>query len=304
MIWVGTAGYHYKDWKGTVYPPGVKEMLTYYSGLFPFTEINVTFYRVLTPQQTAAMAARVPPSFRFFIKAYQGLTHRRDEARATIAPFLCSLAPLQAEGQLAGVLLQFPNSFRLKPENRDYLVWLRGVLDPDLPVVVEFRHREWTNDPETFDLLRALGFGYACVDEPQFKGLVPPVVAATASPGYVRFHGRNYRQWWAHKTPDERYDYLYSAQELEEWVPRILGLHGQTGLVYVSMNNHRGGQAVINGRMISEILRRTGAPMQPPSGPEPAWEPALPVAGHPGWVEPPAPSAHLAETGEVTHDHP
>lgn len=293
MIWVGTAGYHYQDWRGPVYPPGVQEMLTYYSGLFPFTEVNVTFYRLLSPQQTDAMAAKVPPAFAFFIKAYRGLTHRREEARDALGPFLDSLAPLAARRQLAGVLLQFPNSFRRGPDQRDYLAWLREALGPGLPAVVEFRHREWTAEPETFDLLRALGYSYACVDEPQFKALVPPLALATASPAYVRFHGRNYKKWWAHAHPDERYDYLYSGDELEDWAPRILDLHRQTELVYVSMNNHRGGQAVINGRMIAEILERAGAPVQPPPGPPPAFDPRLP---HPDPRLPPP-----AEEGPHVH---
>lgn len=302
MIWVGTAGYHYQDWRGPVYPPEVKDLLGYYSGIFPFTELNVTFYRLLSPPQVARMAAKVPPEFRFFIKGYQGLTHRREEARESVAPFLESLGPLAQAGQLAGVLLQFPNSFRLRPENREYLGCLREALGPDLPAVVEFRHREWTAEGATFELLRSLGYGYACVDEPQFKGLVPPLVAATAAPGYVRFHGRNYRKWWAHETPDERYDYLYSEAELVEWVPRILDLHRQTELVYVSMNNHRGGQAVINGRMLAGLLAEAGAPVQPPPGPPPALTPALapaaPAAGHEA-------GAQLAPAQEeAPHDQP
>lgn len=279
MIWVGTAGYHYADWRGVFYPPGLpdRELLAFYAGEFPFTEVNATFYRPPTAAGMRQMAAKVPPWFRFFIKAYQGLTHKRDEAAAAAGPFVAAVGALG--DQLAGVLLQFPNSFRRKEENRAYLAWLRAALGA-IPAVVEFRHREWVEDEATFQLLRELDLAYACVDEPQFRGLVPPLVKDTAAPGYVRFHGRNYQKWWRPEHRDERYDYLYSEAELAEWVPRILDLERRTGLVYVSMNNHRRGQAVINGRMLRDLLQAAGAPVM---GAQPA-APATTVAP-PAWPD-------------------
>lgn len=109
-----------------------------------------------------------------------------------------------------------------------------------LPVAVEFRHREWVNDDLTFRLLEEEGLAYVCVDEPQFKTLVPPVIHATADFAYVRLHGRNYKKWWVHEKP--------------EWVPRLRTLERAAGRVFASMNNHRGGQATINGRMLKELL--------------------------------------------------
>lgn len=267
MIRIGTAGYSYKDWKGVFYPEDLPQaqMLTYYAGEFPFTEVNTTFYRMPNPFMLANMAAKTPPSFRFFIKAFQGLTHKRE--RELLPEFAAALRPLCQEGRLAGVLAQFPNSFRNKPENREFLGWFREGLGPDIPVVVEFRHREWVADESTFDLLAAYDLAFTCVDEPQFKALVPPVVWATAEPGYVRFHGRNYQKWWHHAHPDERYDYLYSEDELQEWLPRLRELESQVDTVYVSMNNHRRGQAVINGRMLRDLLDRT-APVPAGAVPE------------------------------------
>lgn len=268
MILIGTAGYSYKDWKGVFYPEHLpdKEMLGFYAQHFPFTEINTTFYRMPNPFMLAKMADKTPPGFRFFIKAFQGLTHKRE---AELFPeFVEALSPLRAEGRLAGVLAQFPNSFRNRPENRLYLERFREALGPDIPVVVEFRHREWVEDGSTFDLLANLDLSFVCVDEPQFKSLVPPLVRATAEPAYVRFHGRNYQKWWHHAHPDERYDYLYTAEELQEWVPRLQELEQSTGTVYVSMNNHRRGQAVINGRMLRDLLERSMPEIRPVTGPE------------------------------------
>lgn len=257
MILVGTAGYSYKDWKGVFYPEKLpdKEMLGFYAQHFPFTEVNTTFYRMPNAFMLANMAAKTPPGFRFFIKAFQGLTHQRDPG--LFPEFVAALAPLVSEGRLAGVLAQFPNSFRNRPENREYLGQLREALGADVPVVAEFRHREWVEDESTFDLLAELDLSFVCVDEPQFKSLVPPLVRATAEPAYVRFHGRNYQKWWHHDHPDERYDYLYTEDELQDWVPRIQTLQNSVSTVYVSMNNHRRGQAVINGRMLRDLLERS-----------------------------------------------
>lgn len=266
MILVGTAGYAYKDWKGVFYPPGLseREMLPFYARHFDFVEINTTFYRMPTPRLLEGMRDRTPPGFLFFIKAPQVFTHERDQATPEVfAEFRAALEPLVAEGRLGGVLAQFPSSFRCGDEGRDYLRELRDRL-PDVPLAVEFRHRGWVEDERTFHLLDEERLAYVCVDEPAFKTLVPPVVRATADFGYVRFHGRNYKKWWVHDKPEERYDYLYSEQELAEWVPRLRGLERGTGRVYASMNNHRGGQAAINGRMLKELLEMGRAEAVPP----------------------------------------
>lgn len=263
MIAIGTAGYSYADWKGVFYPKGLddKEMLSYYAREFGFTEVNSTYYRMPNRHMLWHMQAKTPPRFEFVIKAYKGLTHDRADYREHFAKLKEALQPLVDVGKLACVLAQFPTSFRNNEENRGYLRRFRDLL-PCLPVVIEFRHREWIND-ETFQLLADENLGYVCVDMPEFKTLVPPVVRATADIGYVRFHGRNYKQWWQHEERHERYDYFYSEDELAEWVPKIKSLEDQTKKVYVSMNNHYRGQAVINGRMLQELLDLVRRPAKP-----------------------------------------
>ncbi len=96
--------------------------------------------------------------------------------------------------------------------------------------------------------------GFCCVDEPQLKGLVPPVAVATSDTGYVRFHGRNQDTWWEHETPAERYDYLYPEEELLEWIPKIHALEKVTKKVYVFTNNHPNGNAVQNAARLKELL--------------------------------------------------
>ena len=108
---------------------------------------------------------------------------------------------------------------------------------------------------------------FVCVDEPSFKGLVPPIVRATSTTGYVRFHGRNYQKWWHHDKPEERYDYLYSEDELEEWIPRLLRLESHTDKTYVSMNNHRRGHYPFN----AQTLKRVASPIRRHAGQIAQW---------------------------------
>ncbi len=159
MIYIGTSGYSYQDWKGPVYPEGIKDtdMLPFYSHLFNTTEINYTYYRMPAARTLAAMASKVPDNFVFTIKASKELTHEREAEDGGATPenfhlFRQALQPLIDEDKLGAVLAQFPNSFKPTPENRDYLSLFRDRMG-DLPVVVEFRNSAWVTD-DTMELLR------------------------------------------------------------------------------------------------------------------------------------------------------
>lgn len=256
-ILVGTSGYSYRDWIGPFYPPGLPshEMLSYYSCHFSFAEINSTYYSLPGQKTFAAMVKKVPLDFVFTVKAHRSLTHERgDTAPGNARAFKEALKPLVDEERLGAVLLQFPYSFHNTEQNRQYLARLAELFD-GLPLVVEFRHRGWVARA-TWDFLSALRLGYTCVDTPRLKGLPGPVVRCTSPTAYVRFHGRNAGRWWEHQEAYERYDYLYSREELEEWVPRILSLSERAGRVFVAFNNHYRAQAVRNARMLGDLLRQ------------------------------------------------
>jgi uncharacterized protein YecE (DUF72 family) len=155
-------------------------------------------------------------------------------------------------GKLACVLAQFPYSFHPTPENMNYLAQVReGLLD--IPTVIEFRDRAWVSE-ETFSLLKKLDFGFCAVDEPRLRGLMPPVARASGPVSYVRFHGRNAEKWWNHEHAWERYDYTYSEEELEEWVPQILELDAPEALVLLYANNHYRGQSIDAIRKLRKML--------------------------------------------------
>ncbi|HEU4754173.1 MAG TPA: DUF72 domain-containing protein [Armatimonadota bacterium] len=251
---IGTSGFSYDDWKGHFYPPDIKraDMLTYYARRFPAVELNTTYYGIPAPETLWQMSRRVPPGFRFAVKAHQDMTHSGVLMPEVFQQFREAVAPLADQGMLGCVLAQFPWSFKRTPENERFLAVLRQEL-PDMPVVVEFRNAAWV-DEAVFDRLRELDLGYCCVDEPRLKGLVPPVAATTSGIGYVRFHGRNYQKWWQHDQPHERYNYLYSAEELQEWVPKIEQLAAGTETTYVFFNNHYEGKAGVNAQQLAELL--------------------------------------------------
>jgi uncharacterized protein YecE (DUF72 family) len=255
MIYVGTSGFKFDDWKGPFYPPGLseREWLNFYARQFNCLEVNSSYYRLMPPTTFARMAEKTPPGFQFTVKAYKGMTHEfSEETEDAFRTFRESLEPLSQNDRLACVLAQFPNKFRNVSANRQYLVEFQERLG-DIPLVYEFRSRDWVRD-ETFAFLREKGIGYCAVDEPQFKSLVPPVAVATSDIGYVRFHGRNYDQWWSGDAK-KRYDYLYSLDELNEWVPKITALDDVARKVFVFMNNCFGAQAAKNAAQMKDLLR-------------------------------------------------
>jgi len=128
-------------------------------------------------------------------------------------------------------------------------------------VAVEFRDRTWCSGRDrteaTLGVLEAHDFVHVVCDEPQVgSGSVPPVPAVTRRELVIlRFHGRNERMWYARtKTSGERFNYLYSLEELQEWVPVIQELAGRAEEVHVLMNNNFANYAVRNAYQIGRLL--------------------------------------------------
>ncbi|MBN1289408.1 MAG: DUF72 domain-containing protein [Actinobacteria bacterium] len=255
-IYVGTAGFSYKDWKGNFYPESISQsaMLEKYSEQFPVVEINSTYYAVPAADRVNKMALRTPRDFIFTVKANRGMTHEIGDDPGVYERFRAALRPLEDHGKLGCVLAQFPWGFKNTEENRGYLKVLADRME-GVNTIVEFRNCQWETD-ETFALLSSLGLGYCCVDEPRLKGLMSPRCEISGGTGYVRFHGRNHETWWdGGRQSWERYDYVYSEDELLEWVPRIEYLSRGSERTFVIFNNHYKGQAPTNARMFEKMLQ-------------------------------------------------
>jgi uncharacterized protein YecE (DUF72 family) len=256
MIQVGTSGYGYDDWRGPFYPARLpkKDYLDYYVQHFRCVELNSSYYAIPSPTLIRNLAEHTPDNFRVAVKAYKGVTHERSaDPDSEMRRFLAAIEPLAGCGKLACVLLQFPHSFAPGQPQMDLIARLAAMVQPAAPVV-EFRNARWMT-PEVWAWLRKLDIALCCVDEPRIEGLLPPETVMTSPRvGYVRFHGRNSEKWYGHAHPDERYDYMYSDDELLEWKKGITWLGRQCEQAYVFFNNHRNGQAVRNAGMLQKLL--------------------------------------------------
>lgn len=269
MIRFGPAGWTYKDWEGVVYPkPAPKgfDPLASMATLFDTIEINSSFYRPMAPRNAHLWVERTEhnPDFRFTAKLWRRFTHERAEpwTAEDVRWTRVGLGVLHEAGRLGAVLVQFPWSFRNVPENRD---WVDGIVTAfgDLPLVLEVRHASW-NEPSYYAELVERGLGFVNIDQPLYKDSIAPSARATAGVGYVRVHGRNYKEWFRHKAPADRYDYLYSAKELEPWAARTkeIAQHPRVEDVYVITNNHARGKGVTNALMLQSMV--TGRNVEAP----------------------------------------
>ncbi len=257
-LFTGVAGWSYPDWDGIVYPPGTRiDGLVHLASYFDTVEVNSPFYRIPTVRTTSSWVRRVEhnPRFKFSIKLYRGLTHERGPAESDLLDFVRALSPLQEAGVLGALLLQFPWSFKHDASNEAYLEELLERLR-DYPRVVEIRHDSWSQ-PEFFELLRRLRVGFCNIDQPVIGRSLSPSRETTSEVGYFRFHGRNYAQWFNEDAGrDQRYDYLYSAEELDPWVDSISEVSENASETFVITNNHYRGQAVVNALQIRARIER------------------------------------------------
>ena len=269
IIRVGPAGWSYKDWEGVVYPqkPGKSfDPLEYLVRFFNTIEINSSFYRPPTPSTTKSWIDRVAANkeFAFTAKLHRVFTHERGKATAEDEKaFREGMDVLTDAGKLGSLLLQFPWSFKNTADERIYLAKLLQQFS-DYPLVLEVRHTSW-NTEEVYEWLQERGVGVCNIDQPVFSKSIRPAALTTSPVGYVRLHGRNYQNWFREKAPrDERYNYLYSLDQLEPWIVRIKEVAKQTRETYVITNNHFRGQAVVNAVEIKAALTEEPVPAPEP----------------------------------------
>jgi uncharacterized protein YecE (DUF72 family) len=296
---IGTSGWNYPSgngtWNGVFYPPSRRrpkgfDELSFYAEHFDTVEVNSTFYGQPRPEVTRAWAERTPPDFEFSIKLYQKFTHpgmfkarvaralpadaRSDAAAidtlarpnaADLDEFRRGIDPLASSGRLGALLAQFPASFKDAPASRDYLADLLREF-ASYPVAVELRHRSWSDAiGDTLALLNTFGAAWVQIDEPKFRfsirqNYLPNVQGFY----YMRLHGRNADKWWRHDKSEDRYDYLYSADELKEFAETAEASKQLVKKLYLYMNNHFSAKSVANAAMIKQQLGEPIAGEYPP----------------------------------------
>lgn len=257
MLRVGTAGWDYRDWDGVVYPPGLKgtDRLRFLAGLLDAVEINVTFYRPVSPRLAERWLAAVAdlPDFRFTAKLLNVFTHERRLPDKELAEYKEGIQPLLTAGRLGVLLAQFPYSFHNEEENRAYLVRLREDF-AGFPLAVEVRHRSWQRR-EVREFLTRVGLEFVNLDQPLVSYSLGRTAWVTGRLGYLRAHGRRRDVWFEFgEDRQARYDYLYPPEELEELAVRTRELLGKAPEVYMIFNNHPAGQAAANALELARLL--------------------------------------------------
>jgi uncharacterized protein YecE (DUF72 family) len=292
-------------WNGVFYPKtrskkdGTKDFdeLRFYAEHFDTVEVNSTFYGQPRPEVTRAWAERTPRGFEFSMKLYQKFTHPKmfkDEAlkralpasakasarqaddalldllaqvtQSDIDEYKVGIEPLASTGRLGALLAQFPASFKGTPAARDYLTQLLRAFS-DYPVAVELRHKSWSDAfGDTIALLNSFGAALVQIDEPKFKlsirqNRLPNVKGFY----YMRLHGRNAAQWWRHEHRDDRYNYLYSRDELKEFAEDAGAAKELVKKSYLYTNNHFAAKSVVNAVMLKAQL---GEPIEGEYPPE------------------------------------
>lgn len=237
---IGTSGWHYDDWTGSVYPDGLatSRWFEHYTSLFDTVEINASFYRLPTEKAVAGWADQAPEGFAYAAKGSRFTTHNLkiggDRLPDSVALVTGRLKPLG--DHMPVMLWQLPPNLHF---DVDRLARFTGLLPQWVRHAVEFRHPSWNDDAVT-EVLREHRIARVWVSA---AGTPQPTVATTDFV-YLRFHGLG----------EDPYRWDYHDDDLAPWVDRITATDrdGLDGFVY--FNNDYRGHAVRNAQRFAELL--------------------------------------------------
>lgn len=210
--------------------------------MFDTVEIDSTWYRYPSKGTVMGWLKYSPSQFVFTAKIPRLITHNKklglkSDIQADLDSFFDLMRPLQLGGKLGCLLIQLPPSYDYDLESLQSFL---EKLDPQFRFAIEFRHLSWMRE-ETWHLLSKYKIAYANVDEP----LLPPEVHVTTDFAYFRWHGKGKRPW---------YNYQYSSEELDQWIPKLEAAAEKVKKVYGYFNNHFHGNAPKNCLQLIEKL--------------------------------------------------
>jgi uncharacterized protein YecE (DUF72 family) len=232
-IRLGCSGWDYRDRESVFYSDREESKLRAYSRIFNTAEINSTFYSYPQPGIVFGWSRYTPQDFKFAVKLNRLITHEKkldlsEGVEADLKRFLELMKPLQQTEKLACILVQLPPGMKFQ---KDKIENFLKILPSDVRFALEYRNETWLTE-EAHNLLKNYNVAAVAVDEP----LLPPEVRLTSDIAYLRWHGRGTKMW---------YNYRYSIEELEPWIPKIKEM-SQSADVYGYFNNHYHGYAPEN----------------------------------------------------------
>lgn len=270
QILIGTSGFSYPDWRGTVYPPDLKKKkvheLGFLSKFFDFCEINNSFYRPVSPDVAKKWCQHVANNkeFQFTAKLTEAFSHApgRDKKKSSSVETIRytpqdvedakkGFDPIAKAGRLGALLLQFPISFKYTDGNWDHLIDVIHLFR-EYPLAVEVRHKSWS-DPLVLKALESENVAFCNIDQTRLGETLEGTEYVTAPVAYLRLHGRS-KDWFTAKNTDERYDYLYSKGSLEKIKNKVQNMAGKAEKTFVAANNHPKGQAAANAIELKSLL--------------------------------------------------
>ena len=186
MIWIGTSGYNYPEWKGSFYPADlpVAKMLSYYAARFQTVEINYTFYRMPNEKLVGGWAAQTPSPYRITLKAPRRITHdNRLRNCGELVSAFCRVAGTLGD-KLGVLLFQLPPSVKKDLPLFDAFL---AELPPRVRAAFEFRHQSWFDD-QVLDRLAARNWALCVADSEKMS----TPVRVTADYAYFRLRDESY----------------------------------------------------------------------------------------------------------------
>jgi uncharacterized protein YecE (DUF72 family) len=242
VIYLGTSGWQYKDWRGRFYPKGLPQArwLEHYAEHFATVEINNAFYRLPELDTFAQWRRRTPDDFVVVVKVSRYLTHikRLRDPEEPVRRFLDRAAGLG--DKLGPVLLQLPPTLRA---DAGALAETLGHFPREVRVAVEPRHASWWTD-EIRGVLERHNAALCWADR-HSRPVTP--LWRTADFGYLRLHEGRAKPWPR-----------YGPAALRTWLRRLADTYGDEVPAYVFFNNDPGGAAVTDAAAMAAAARRMG----------------------------------------------
>lgn len=229
-ILLGCQGYNFPQWKALFYPVrhSAGQFLAYYSRIFPYLELDSSFYVSPRPETVRAWHRQTPTDFRFSLRLPGEISHCLAFSGCTGELLQFLEAATLLEDKLATILIETDPA--MDDSHFARLVSFLDGLPRDFRFAIDFRHPTWFRS-RTYDMLRTFGIALCLVDHP----LMDRELQLTAPFSVIRLCGEENLRPATQCTRDREEDLLYFRNQCR-------ALRSQ-GPVHLSCSNNWNGFA-------------------------------------------------------------